>query len=410
MKIQRNPLKNKTINNTSKIRINPKLKTIFRNSSLKTSKTKQDNKNLNYIYMALNKTIKINSFVNKSINNYNNNETKTIYNKIILKGGNNNKSCILQNLFLANLLNMEKMNLNANNSISSINSIIKNVNINKCFLENCKNSTSKEDKKYINNNKENLYSSIDSAKRKKKIFSLMRIKSNMKYIKENPFFNDLNLQPSSEKSWLFSCEKKNPIKNKNIKNYENNNKKKRIIPKIYIKKNINNSNLIYKSNNFNTFLLKDIKKRGSNSQNKKIISNYSNKSSRKTEIKKNDNIILGYKHKNSKSYKEQSKNIIKNNNKTKISYEIGYNKRNLKSKNCYKNNIFKLNYFKASKSNPIILIDNNGLNSLKNKDKKESDNAIDTNNLNEDLIMSNISFSDESKVNESDNILNPIYS
>ena len=359
--------------------------------------------------MALNKTIKINSVVNKSINNYNNKETKTIYDKIILKGTNNNKSCILQNLYLANLLNMEKMNLNTNNN--NINSIIKNVNINKCFLENCKNSGLNEDKKYINNNnKEKFYNSIDSAKRKKKIFSLMRIKSNMKYIKENPFFNDLNLQPSSEKSWLFSCEKKNQINNRNIKNYENINKKKRIIPKINIKKNINNSNLIYKSNNFNTFLLKDIKKRGSNSQNKKIISNYSNKSSHKTDIKKNDNIILGYKHKNSKSYKEQSKNIIKNNNKTKISYEIGYNKRILKSKNCYKNNIFKLNYFKASKSNPIILIDNNGLNSLKNKDKKESDNAIDTNNLNEDLIMSNISFSDESKVNESDNILNPIYS
>ena len=329
MKIQRSPLKNKTIN-TSKITINPKLKTRFRNSSLKPSKTKQDNKNLNFIYMALNKTIKINSVVNKSINNYNNKETKTIYDKIILKGTNNNKSCILQNLYLANLLNMEKMNLNTNNNIKSI---IKNVNINKCFLENCKNSGLNEDKKYINNNnKEKFCNSIDSAKRKKKIFSIMRIKSNMKYIKENPFFNDLNLQPSSEKSWLFSCEKKNQINNRNIKNYENINKKKRIIPKINIKKNINNSNLIFKSKNFNSFLLKDILKIGNN-QNKKIINNYSNKSLYKTHTIKNDNIIFGYKYKSSKSYKEQSKNIIKNNNKTKISYETGYNKSKIKSKN-----------------------------------------------------------------------------
>lgn len=408
MKIQRSPLKNKTIN-TSKIRINPKLKTRFRNSSLKTSKTKQDNKNLNFIYMALNQTIKINSFVNRSINNYNNKETKTIYDKIILKGTNNNKSCILQNLYLANLLNMGKKNLNSNNSI---NSIIKNVNINKCFLENCKNSASNDDKKYINNNnkeKEKFYSSIDSAKRKKKIFSLMRIKSNMRYIKDNPFFNDLNLQPSSEKSWFFSCEKKNPINNRNNKNYENINKKKRIIPKINIKKNLNNSNLIFKSKNFNSFLLKDILKRG-NDDNKKIINNYSNKSLYKTHIIKNDNIILGYKYKNTKSYKEPSINIIKNNNKTKISYETGYNKRKIKSKNCYKNNIFKLNSFRISKNNPIILIDNNGLNSLKSNEKKESDNDIDTNILNEDLIMSNISFSDDSKGNENRNILNPIYS
>ena len=57
MKIQRNPLKNKTIINPSKLRLNSKIIKRFTNSSIKTSKTSLDKKNLNFIYMALNKTI-----------------------------------------------------------------------------------------------------------------------------------------------------------------------------------------------------------------------------------------------------------------------------------------------------------------------------------------------------------------
>ena len=221
MKIQRNPLKNKTIINPSKLRLNSKIIKRFTNSSIKTSKTSLDKKNLNFIYMALNKTIKLNNLINQSTNKYIRSDKSTSFDKNIQKN-NNNKSCVLQNMFLVNLLNKEKINLNTNHII---NNNIKKVNMNKYFIENYKNSSLYEDKKYINNNKkEKNYNSIDSTKRKQKIFFLMNTKSNMRYIKENPFFKDLNLQPSSEKSWLFAYDKPNRIKNKNSKNFENNSK------------------------------------------------------------------------------------------------------------------------------------------------------------------------------------------
>ena len=149
MKIQRNPLKNKTIINPSKLRLNSKIIKRFTNSSIKTSKTSLDKKNLNFIYMALNKTIKLNNLINQSTNKHIRSDKSTSYDKNIQKN-NNNKSCVLQNMFLVNLLNKEKIKLNTNHII---NNNIKKVNMNKYFIENYKNSSLYEDKKYINKKK-----------------------------------------------------------------------------------------------------------------------------------------------------------------------------------------------------------------------------------------------------------------
>ena len=407
MKIQRNPLKNKTIINPSKLRLNSKIIKRFTNSSIKTSKTILDNKNLNFIYMALNKTIKLNNLINQSTNKHIRSDKSTSYDKNIQKN-NNNKSCVLQNMFLVNLLNKEKIKLNTNHII---NNNIKKVNMNKYFIENYKNSSLYEDKKYINNNKkEKNYNSIDSTKRKQKIFFLMNTKSNMRYIKENPFFKDLNLQPSSEKSWLFAYDKPNRIKNKNSKIFENN-ISKRLIPKINIKKNINKSNLLIKSKNYNKFLLKDFKiRKGNRTHTKKINCNISNKSIYKTNITKNDKIIFGYKCMKNKNYKNQTINNIKNNKLSKLNYENYYNKRKINNENNNQKNILRLNSCKYPKNIPRIIFNNELLNSLNYNENKEDNKDIETNNINEDEIMTNALFSDDINENDDCYFINPIYS
>ena len=275
--------------------------------------------------------------------------------------------------------------------------------------------------------KEILYSPLDNIKRNKNILSLMRIRSNMKYIKQSPFFKDLNLQPSSEKSWLFSYGKNHPIsKSHKIIYNENNVKKNRIIPKINLIKNINKSNLIDKSNllnkskKYNNYLLKKIKnQKENNNQNKNIKEHKgynSNKSLCKTDIKKDEKIIFGYNFIDSKNYKQNivnsnNRNIknIKNHKLIKSNYKSNFNKLNY-TRNIYniKNNNFRLNSCRISKKIPKILIKNNKRKYSNNCNENNKNIDIDT--LNEDLILSKISFSDEPNENENFIFLNPIYS
>ena len=342
--------------------------------------------------MALNKTIKLNNLINQSTNKHIRSDKSTSYDKNIQKN-NNNKSCVLQNMFLVNLLNKEKIKINTNHII---NNNIKKVNMNKYFIENYKNSSLYEDKKYINNNKkEKNYNSIDSTKRKQKIFFLMNTKSNMRYIKENPFFKDLNLQPSSEKSWLFAYDKPNRIKNKNSKIFENN-ISKRLIPKINIKKNINKK----------YFKIR----KGNRTHTKKINCNISNKSIYKTNITKNDKIIFGYKCMKNKDYKNQTINNIKNNKLSKLNYENYYNKRKINNENNNQKNNLRLNSCKYPKNIPRIIFNNELLNSLNYNENEEDNKDIETNNINEDEIMTNALFSDDINENDDCYFINPIYS
>ena len=342
MKIQRTPLKNRTIINHSKLRLNPKIikkfssskKVIKRNNKIDKLLKTLDNRKLNFIYMALNETTKSNNIENKNIKKINiNNDIPSFPNKNIKKR-NKNKSCILQNIFLAKILNMEFMdNIKKNDLETNIsnNSIIKKVNMNNYFLDNYNIYNQKPDYDIKNNNKiEKYYNSIENKKRSKNIFSLMRIKSNMKFIKQYPYFKDLNLRPSSEKSWLFTYEKKNSKSTSNKDKYFDNNKNnKRIIPKIHFIKNINNSNLEYKSKNFiNNFIINDYNERNiNNSHNQNKICN--NNNLYQARIKKNDKIIFGYNahSRNYENFSDKSQTIFKESKLAKTNYDNNFIKK-----------------------------------------------------------------------------------
>jgi hypothetical protein len=306
--------------------------------------------------------------------------------------------------------NMKKNDLETN---ISNNSIIKKVNMNNYFLDNCNIYNQKPDYDIKNNNKiEKYYNSIENKKRSKNIFSLMRIKSNMKFIKQYPYFKDLNLRPSSEKSWLFTYEKKNSKSTSNKDKYSDNNKNnKRIIPKIHFIKNINNSNLEYKSKNFiNNFILNDYNERNiNNSHNQNKICN--NNNLYQVRIKKNDKIIFGYNahSRNYENFIDKSQTIFKKSKLAKTNYENNFIKKKTikRNTNKSKNNIFRMkscknqnNIYKSIINNREIYLKNN------NENKNNMDNDI----LNEDLIMNNSSFSDIANGREDFTFLNSIYS
>ena len=424
MKIQRTPLKNRTIINHSKLRLNPKIikkfssskKVIKRNNKIDKLLKTLDNRKLNFIYMALNETTKSNNIENKNIKKINiNNDIPSFPNKNIKKR-NKNKSCILQNIFLAKILNMEFMdNMKKNDLETNIsnNSIIKKVNMNNYFLDNYNIYNQKPDYDIKNNNKiEKYYNSIENKKRSKNIFSLMRIKSNMKFIKQYPYFKDLNLRPSSEKSWLFTYEKKNSKSTSNKDKYFDNNKNnKRIIPKIHFIKNINNSNLEYKSKNFiNNFIINDYNERNiNNSHNQNKICN--NNNLYQARIKKNYNIIFGYNahSRNYENFSDKSQTIFKKSKLAKTNYENNFIKKKTikRNTNKSKNNIFRMKSCK-NQNNIYKSIINNRKIYLKNNNEKK--NNMDNDILNEDLIMNNSSFSDIANEREDFTFLNSIYS
>ena len=208
-------MKNKTINNNpTKLKINPKLIKKFAYSSLRSADSiknktarKINNTKLSFIYMELNKTIKINNYNNKSTKQINSkNSINSLDKKYIIKR-NNKKYSFLHNTFLAKSLNIERMNFETNEN-NTINNSIKNINLNEYFFKGKKNAPplSKEDNKM-----QKFFYSIDAPKKPNNIFSLMKTKLNIKYIRQNPYFKDLNLRPSSEKTWLFAYKKKKPL-------------------------------------------------------------------------------------------------------------------------------------------------------------------------------------------------------
>ena len=393
MKIERKPLKNKTVNNFSSQIYNPKLIKRFVSTYLRDKKfllknnkslikRERDNNKLNFIYMALNKTLKFNNYNNQfsNISTLNNN---------IFTNRNNNKGSFLQNIFLANLLNIDKVKLKFNNT----NNNITKINMNKYFSQyyNKNKTKSYDDKKSykIKNIKFNLYNSVDNQKRYKNTFRLMRIKSNMKYIKQNPYFKDLNLQPSSDKSLFF-------IAGKNNARTTLNNKKdiKSIpkIPKLNIIKNLKNFSTIEENKNKNLYLY--------NSHNYNPHKKLSN-----NEIKKDDKIIFSYNYiynKNCNEYKDK----IQKNNKSYKSIKSN-NVKNFNDKKMLKNNIeenLRLHSCKKLNNNRRIIYNN----FLKNK--IENNKNSEMNVLNDDFILSNMSLSDESNESDSFIALNPVYS
>lgn len=424
MKIQRSPLKNKTINNHSKLRLNPKIfrkysskKFAKRTNEIGKSMITFDNTKLNFIYMALNKTIKLNNIECKDSKNNNINNIPIFHTKNIRKR-NKNKSCILQNVFLAKTLNMEYTDNSEKNDLEtniSNNSIIKKVNMSKYFINNYNKNGQKSDYDYkYNNKKQKCYNSIGNTKTRNKIFPFMKIKSNIKFIKQYPFFKDLNLRPSSEKSWLFTYEKKNTKDILNKDKYSNNNNK-RIIPKFHFIKNTNSSNLEYKSKNFNNFILDNNNINNINNVHNLNNNNYNNINSNNNlyqeRIKKNDNIIFGYNYIHNRNYnnfrEKSSQTSIKRPKIKRANYANNFiKKKNIKrNSNKDKNNVFRMkssktqnNIYKNIINNRIIYLKHN------NENKKNMDNDY------ENLIMINNSFSDNENEKEDFTFLNPIYS
>ena len=405
MKIQRKPLKNKTFNNLSSQKFNPKfiehfVSTYLRDTNIilknnkSLTKRKKDNNKLNFIYMALNKPLKFNN--NNNFNNINTSNNNNITKR------KNNKGSFLQNIFLANSLNIDKNKLKSSNT--NIN--IKKINMNKYFSEyyNKNRAKSSDDKKYekIKNPKYNSCNWADKQKIYKNIYRLMRIKSNMKYIKQNPYFKDLNLQPSSDKSLFFLNGKINPKTSLNSKNMKSIPK----IPKLNIIKNIKNfSTIAYNLKNNNQF--EENKNKNLyiyNSHNYNY--NYNpHKQLSNIGIKKGEKIIFSYNYIYNKNSNDKDK--IQINNKNSKLIKSGYVQNSNDKKYILKNNIgenYRLNSSKKSNNNRRIIY-NNFLNN-----KNENNKNIDMNVLNEDLIYSNMSFSDS--LNESNSFigLNPVYS
>ena len=407
MKIQRNPLKNKTINNNpTKLKINPKLIKKFAYSSLRSADSiknktarKINNTKLSFIYMELNKTIKINNYNNKSTKQINSkNSINSLDKKYIIKR-NNKKYSFLHNTFLAKSLNIERMNFETNEN-NTINNSIKNINLNEYFFKGKKNAPplSKEDNKM-----QKFFYSIDAPKKPNNIFSLMKTKLNIKYIRQNPYFKDLNLRPSSEKTWLFAYKKKKPFIISRNRNFLEN---KSFIPKINILKNVNKKNLIHKLKNYNYFNFEE---------NKKDINNYIldnntlNNNLYKTNIKnekekKKNEMIYSYNFINKIDNSENKINnkkykLIKSSYNSRVNNKQNKNDYSDNNKNKNKKNIFRLKSCKNDKRK--IIINKNRKNYLKNN--KDKNNFID------ELAWSNMSFSDDIE-NENFVSINPIYS
>ena len=406
MKIQRNPLKNKTINNNpTKLKINPKLIKKFAYSSLRSADSiknktarKINNTKLSFIYMELNKTIKINNYNNKSTKQINSkNSINSLDKKYIIKR-NNKKYSFLHNTFLAKSLNIERMNFETNEN-NTINNSIKNINLNEYFFKGKKNAPlSKEDNKM-----QKFFYSIDAPKKPNNIFSLMKTKLNIKYIRQNPYFKDLNLRPSSEKTWLFAYKKKKPFIISRNRNFLEN---KSFIPKINILKNVNKKNLIHKLKNNNYFNFEENKK---DSNNYILDNNTLNNNLYKTNIKnekekKKNEMIYSYNFINKIDNSENKINnkkykLIKSSYNSRVNNKQNKNDYSDNNKNKNKKNIFRLKSCKNDKRK--IIINKNRKNYLKNN--KDKNNFID------DLAWSNMSFSDDIE-NENFVSINPIYS
>ena len=407
MKIQRNPLKNKTINNNpTKLKINPKLIKKFAYSSLRSADSiknktarKINNTKLSFIYMELNKTIKINNYNNKSTKQINSkNSINSLDKKYIIKR-NNKKYSFLHNTFLAKSLNIERMNFETNEN-NTINNSIKNINLNEYFFKGKKNAPplSKEDNKM-----QKFFYSIDAPKKPNNIFSLMKTKLNIKYIRQNPYFKDLNLRPSSEKTWLFAYKKKKPFIISRNRNFLEN---KSFIPKINILKNVNKKNLIHKLKNYNYFNFEENKK---DSNNYILDNNTLNNNLYKTNVKndkekKINEMIYSYNFINKIDNSENKINnkkykLIKSSYNSRVNNKQNKNDFSDNNKNKNKKNIFRLKSCKNDKRK--IIINKNRKNYLKNN--KDKNNFID------DLAWSNMSFSDDIE-NENFVSINPIYS
>ena len=204
MRIQRNAINN--IIKNKHVKLNPiKLSNIFDSSSFKQSynlkkedcSSRIDEDNIDSI---LDKGCQINNLFNES-----NRDTTSKINEETSKS-NKNHYTLFQNIFLVNSLNLNRNhNIQNNIKISEKSNIFRKHNN---FEKNLTNNINKKAGNYRFKNS-TINDDLNHSEKTVKI-PLKKVREIMKYLTQSSNFNDLNLRPSNEKSWLFNSEKKRP--------------------------------------------------------------------------------------------------------------------------------------------------------------------------------------------------------
>ena len=289
MRIQRNALNNIIKNKHVKLN-QKKISNIFYSSIFKYSNSlkKEDcfsKINEDNINSVLDKGFQVNNLFNKSKR-----DNTLIVNEETPKN-NKNHYTLFQNLFLVNSLNLNRNQIMQNNI--NISEKTNNFRKENNYKKNLKNNINKKSRNYEIKNR-SINNDISHSKNSAKI-PLKKVREIMKYITQSSNFQDLNLRPSSEKSWFFNSEKKRPMTSSkkerfNMKSIEH----KKIIHKIHSNERLNN----FKCNSIdNENFKKKIKNiKINNNKNLNFFINYNNMSSNinlyKNNRDKKDKIIL----------------------------------------------------------------------------------------------------------------------
>ena len=212
----------------------------------------------------------------------------------------------------------------------------------KVFLYNFNENSSKyhynkEKNNIIKKNKNpNLYKLLlNNKKESKNILRLRRAKNNMKYIKQISNFKDLNLQPTSGKSWFFNNQKKKQVAiSRNLMCNRNTLEFKKIIHIIHSNTKISESNFEFKSLSYINSITLD-EKGNKNNYNYNSMSSHNILS--KKDTKKDNKVILDYNFLNSENnqYFKESEINNKRFRLFKFSFKNNFdkNKYNFENKN-----------------------------------------------------------------------------
>ena len=385
MKIKSKSFKNRT-NEEYKIILNSKLLHKNTLSSVKSS----DNIENPHKIRLVQKTLKNKYFMSEKTNkktkdNSTNIDTFDDLQNKMNKNIKNGQNIFLHNIYLANVLKMKSAT--NHHHIKTI-----NLNINNLQFENSggtENETRNYKKNYLfnSNSTDNIKKNKIDFVRKRINYNIKRLKNIMKY--QN--IKDINIRPSSGKSWLFDYEAKKPKINRYNIQFPYNYKK--IIPKINLMKRINNSILINKER---PHIIENDKIK------KKSKMNFINYNNNYNKFNSYNSSI------NNNSYKKKNNKSIFNKSFTKIINKKGMGKHNDKQKkvqlNNQKANSIISNYINESKKNKVkrSKIKNDSLFRLKKLFNNYSSNINDMFHNNDKKYMN---YDRNSKDNDKDNSL-----
>ena len=279
-----------------------------------------------------------------------------------------NSSSILKNLFLASVLNM------ANNNTNNIS--LKNNN-----KRNQSSQCSIKENDIINSNdSNNIINKREENEKKDKLNESNNFIDNLKYIKQNPYFKDLNFKPSSQKSWIYAYQEEKPLVSRNSKFSEINDGVKHNILKINLIKNKNKTNKKIKDFSYLNHFREEQKNKKASLDN--ICKYYNNmylydktneNLKKKEQIKMTDSFV-------NKKFNQKYK--IFSNNKPELNKRLMISNRGIiynNMKYIKKNMIYGLNLFRNDRNISLNYIN----------EKKIKNNNTNLPSLNVDLIPQN---------------------